>query len=86
MKRVIVFLTVLCLSLSAAPALRGQESWPLDKCIRHAAENNLQVRQQMLAAEQARNNLLRHTPNHLVRLPCRSFKEQRAVGFVIQPI
>lgn len=64
MKRVIVFLTVLCLSLSAAPALRGQESWPLDKCIRHAAENNLQVRQQMLAAEQARNNLLQSRLNY----------------------
>lgn len=35
-----------------------QQKWSLAKCIEHARENNLQVRQQKTAVEQARNNLL----------------------------
>ena len=34
-----------------------QHKWSLEGCIRHARENNLQVKQQQIAIEQAENNL-----------------------------
>ena len=36
----------------------SQEKWSLEKCIRHAQENNLQIKQQEIMAEQAGNELL----------------------------
>lgn len=36
----------------------SQEKWSLEKCIRHAQENNLQIKQQEIAVEQAGNELL----------------------------
>lgn len=38
--------------------LPAQQKWSLERCIRHARENNLQVKQQQIAIEQAKNNLL----------------------------
>lgn len=35
-----------------------QQKWSLSRCIGHARENNLQVKQQQIAMEQAENNLL----------------------------
>lgn len=36
----------------------SQEKWSLEKCIRHARENNLQIKQQEIMVEQAGNELL----------------------------
>lgn len=36
----------------------SQEKWSLEKCIRHARENNLQIKQQEIAVEQAGNELM----------------------------
>ena len=36
----------------------SQEKWSLEKCIRHARENNLQIKQQEILVEQAGNELL----------------------------
>ncbi len=36
----------------------SQQKWSLDKCITHARENNLQIRQQKLQVAQAENNLV----------------------------
>lgn len=36
----------------------SQEKWSLEKCIRHARENNLQIKQQEIAVEQAGNELV----------------------------
>lgn len=58
MKRVIIFLTVFSFSLPAFTSLKGQEAWTLEKCIRYAAENNLQIKQQSLMVQQAENNVL----------------------------
>ena len=38
--------------------MNAQDKWSLERCISHAQEHNLQVKQQQLAVEQARNNLL----------------------------
>ncbi len=38
--------------------LYGQDAWSLERCIEHAHRNNLQIKQQMLSIEQAKNNLL----------------------------
>lgn len=58
MKRAIIFLTVFSFSLPAFTSLKGQEAWTLEKCIRYAAENNLQIKQQSLMVQQAENNVL----------------------------
>ena len=58
MKRTIIFLTVFSFSLPAFTSLKGQEAWTLEKCIRYAAENNLQIKQQSLMVQQAENNVL----------------------------
>ena len=36
----------------------SQEKWSLEKCIRHARENNLQIKQQKILLEQSENDLL----------------------------
>lgn len=43
---------LLCTTLSA------QQRWSLEMCIKHAQEHNLQIQQQEVAVEQAKNNLL----------------------------
>lgn len=42
------------------------ETWTLEECIRHAIENNIQLRQQRLSVNQAENDLLQ---SRLSRLP-----------------
>ena len=40
-------------------SLYSQQKWSLDRCIRHAMENNLEIKQKTLIAEQDRNTLNR---------------------------
>ena len=39
------------------PSISAQESWSLEKCIKYAHENNLQIKQQQLIVEQSQNNI-----------------------------
>ena len=44
-------------ALLAFNGLHSQKKWTLEECIRHAQENNLQIKQQQTAVQQAGNNL-----------------------------
>ncbi len=44
-------------ALLAVNGLYSQKKWTLEECIRHAQENNLQIKQQQTAVQQAGNNL-----------------------------
>lgn len=48
----------LLLALMVCCNLFPQQKWSLARCVEHARENNLQVKRQQIAIEQARNNLL----------------------------
>lgn len=49
---------LLLLSVLLCSTLHSQQKWSLAECIVYARENNLQVKQQMIAIGQAENNLL----------------------------
>lgn len=51
-------LSALLLSLFAANIVSGQNEWSLDRCINYALDNNIEIKQQQLAVEQGRNNIL----------------------------
>ncbi len=53
--RFIISLAVWGLSLS--PILYAQKTWTLEECIKYAKENNLQIKQQELAVDQAKNSV-----------------------------
>ena len=50
--------TLLLLSVPGLSLIFGQQLWTLERCINHAWENNIQIRQQELVVEQNKNNLL----------------------------
>ena len=52
-KKIIPAIALMMLSTT----LFSQEKWSLEKCIRYAQENNLQIKQQQLAIQQAQNEL-----------------------------
>lgn len=49
---------LLALLASLTPALNAQQVWSLEKCINHAYQNNLQLKQQKLIVEAARADVL----------------------------
>ena len=48
--------------------LRAQKTWTLEECVTHALENNLQIKQQALNVELARENLLQSKANRFPSL------------------
>ena len=48
---------MVCIALLLCQFAVAQQKWSLEQCIRHAQENNLQVKQMELSQEQADNNL-----------------------------
>ena len=46
-----------------ASIVSAQEIWTLEQCIRYAYDNNIQLKQQQLSADQAENNLLQSKIN-----------------------
>ena len=56
-KAALIFGILYILSLCCIPCIYAQESWSLEKCIKYAHENNLQIKQQQLTVEQAQNNI-----------------------------
>ena len=48
---------MVCIALLLCQFAVAQQKWSLEQCIRHAQENNLQVKQLELSREQADNNL-----------------------------
>jgi outer membrane protein len=69
MRRLLKTLTFISLSLLATTA-EAQEKWTLDRCIGYALENNLQIKQQVLTAQQSDNAYLQ---SRLALLPTFSF-------------
>lgn len=57
-------LALMVLMLSSFKA-GAQQGWSLERCIKHAAENNLQIKQQQLSVEQAENNVLQSKLNFI---------------------
>ncbi len=51
------FLPGIVLVFLLSMPVKSQEFWSLDRCINYAVENNIQLRQQSLLSEAARNNL-----------------------------
>ena len=49
-----LFFLIFCVSGNAY----SQQVWTLESCVRHALENNLQIKQQKLGVEVARENLI----------------------------
>ena len=47
------------------PSLAQNEPWNLEKCIRHAIENNIQIKQQQLNTQYSENSLLQSKTNLL---------------------
>lgn len=45
-------------AIALCTAMSAQDKWSLERCISHAQEHNLQIKQQQIAVEQAENNLL----------------------------
>lgn len=69
MRRLLKTLITISLSLLATTA-EAQEKWTLDRCIGYALENNLQIKQQVLTAQQSDNAYLQ---SRLALLPTFSF-------------
>jgi len=69
MKRYIqhkIFVFILLILIVFRISAQEIEAWTLEQCIRHAIENNIQLRQQRLSVNQAENDLLQ---SRLSRLP-----------------
>ena len=58
----------LLLLLTVPTLLSGQKRWSLEECIRHAWDNNLQIKMQELAVEQSENNLEQAKLNYIPTL------------------
>lgn len=53
-----LIITILSYTLLSSSHLYGQDIWSLERCIEYAHKNNLQIKQQALSIEQAKNNVL----------------------------
>jgi outer membrane protein len=51
-------ITVLMISLAVSSGANAQDTWSLERCIQHALDNNIQIKQQELSTQYNSNNLL----------------------------
>ena len=58
MKTTFVFITIAFFGLTLCGSLSAQEKWSLERCINYALEHNIQVKQQDLSSQVAKNTLL----------------------------
>lgn len=61
--RLIKITGALAILLLAGSSLFAQKVWTLEDCIQHALENNIQIKQQLLGVEAARQNLMQSRGN-----------------------
>jgi outer membrane protein len=76
MKRIIIFAAAILFTLGTSA--QNKEKWSLEKCINHALENNIQIKQKVVNTKYGENQLQQSKSN---RLPSLSANMGQSMNF-----